>query len=131
MLTCLILGTKEERIFSGMKYRSDSLGTKLQDSGAGGKHVTIIPNICSNTKHAVPLPSRTTDAPVIQHAKEIIPALESHLAMPSRSIRVRLKRYHCLKANPLLDESKDLNVNGLSLIDALNKLFEWKKKFLI
>jgi len=34
------------------------------------------------------------------------------------------------ETNPLLDELKALDVNGLSPIEALNKLFEWQKKFL-
>jgi len=30
----------------------------------------------------------------------------------------------------LLDELKEIDVNALSPIEALNKLFEWQKKFL-
>ncbi len=33
------------------------------------------------------------------------------------------------ETNPLLDEIKGLDVNSLSPIEALNKLFEWQKKF--
>ena len=33
------------------------------------------------------------------------------------------------ETNPLLDEIKELDVNSLSPIEALNKLFEWQKKF--
>ena len=33
------------------------------------------------------------------------------------------------ETNPLLDELKDIDVNSLSPIEALNKLFEWQKKF--
>jgi DNA mismatch repair protein MutS len=32
--------------------------------------------------------------------------------------------------NPLLDDLKGLDINALSPIEALNKLYEWKKKFL-
>jgi DNA mismatch repair protein MutS len=34
------------------------------------------------------------------------------------------------ETNPLLEELKDLDVNDLSPIEALNKLYEWQKKFL-
>jgi DNA mismatch repair protein MutS len=34
------------------------------------------------------------------------------------------------ETSPLVDELKELDVNGLSPIEALNKLFEWQKKFL-
>jgi DNA mismatch repair protein MutS len=33
------------------------------------------------------------------------------------------------ETSPMLDELKDLDVNALSPIEALNKLFEWQKKF--
>jgi DNA mismatch repair protein MutS len=31
--------------------------------------------------------------------------------------------------NPLLDELKQVDVNSLSPIEALNKIYEWQKKF--
>jgi DNA mismatch repair protein MutS len=34
------------------------------------------------------------------------------------------------ETNPLLDELRGLDVNTLSPIEALNRLFEWRKKFL-
>jgi DNA mismatch repair protein MutS len=33
------------------------------------------------------------------------------------------------ETNPLLDELKGLDINSLSPIEALNKLFEWQKKY--
>ena len=33
------------------------------------------------------------------------------------------------ESSPLLDELKELDINSLSPIEALNKLFEWQKKF--
>jgi DNA mismatch repair protein MutS len=33
------------------------------------------------------------------------------------------------ETNPLLDELRTIDVNGLSPIEALNKLFEWQKKY--
>jgi DNA mismatch repair protein MutS len=34
------------------------------------------------------------------------------------------------ETNPLLDDLKRLDINALSPIEALNKLYEWKKRFL-
>ena len=33
------------------------------------------------------------------------------------------------ESSPLLDELKNVDANSLSPIEALNKLFEWQKKF--
>jgi DNA mismatch repair protein MutS len=33
------------------------------------------------------------------------------------------------ETSPLLDEIKSIDVNELSPIEALNKLFEWQKKY--
>jgi len=33
------------------------------------------------------------------------------------------------ETNPLLDELKDLDINTLSPIEALNKLYEWQRKY--
>jgi DNA mismatch repair protein MutS len=33
------------------------------------------------------------------------------------------------ETSPLLDELKSLDVNSLSPIEALNKLFEWQRKY--
>ncbi len=33
------------------------------------------------------------------------------------------------ETNPLMDELKELDMNALSPIEALNKLYEWQKKF--
>jgi DNA mismatch repair protein MutS len=33
------------------------------------------------------------------------------------------------ESSPLLDELKALDVNSLSPIEALNKLFEWQRKY--
>ena len=34
------------------------------------------------------------------------------------------------ETSPLLDELKSLDVNALSPIETLNKLFEWQRKYL-
>jgi len=33
------------------------------------------------------------------------------------------------ESSPLLEELKELDINSLSPIEALNKLFEWQRKF--
>jgi len=70
-------------------------------------------------------------APVIQRANEIMLALEKSSGKavkinPNAAQQVALFP----ETNPLLDELKELDVNGLSPIEALNKLFEWQRKFL-
>jgi DNA mismatch repair protein MutS len=70
-------------------------------------------------------------APVIQRANEIMLALEKSSGKavkinPNAAQQVALFP----ETNPLLDELKALDMNGLSPIEALNKLFEWQKKFL-
>jgi len=70
-------------------------------------------------------------APVIQRANEIMLALEKSSGKavkinPNAAQQVALFP----ETNPLLDELKELDVNGLSPIEALNKLFEWQKKFI-
>ena len=34
------------------------------------------------------------------------------------------------ESNPLVEELKNLDVNSLSPIEALNKMFEWQRKYL-
>jgi DNA mismatch repair protein MutS len=70
-------------------------------------------------------------SPVIQRATTILQQLESssgkavHLnpALPQQLTLFP-------ETNPLLDELKNLDMNTLSPIEALNKLYEWKRKFL-
>ncbi|GAB4433340.1 MAG: DNA mismatch repair protein MutS [Anaerolineales bacterium] len=70
-------------------------------------------------------------APVIQRANEIMHELEKSSGKavkinPNAAKQVALFP----ETNPLLDELQELDVNGLSPIEALNKLFEWQKKYL-
>ncbi|MFZ5922488.1 MAG: MutS-related protein [Chloroflexota bacterium] len=69
--------------------------------------------------------------PVIQRANEIMAALERSAGKAVR-INPQAARQVALfpETNPLLDELKQVDVNALSPIEALNKLFEWQKKFL-
>ncbi len=68
--------------------------------------------------------------PVIQRANEIMTELEK---TSGRVVAVKgfETRQIALfpETNPLLEEIKNLDINGLSPIEALNKLYEWKKRF--
>jgi DNA mismatch repair protein MutS len=68
--------------------------------------------------------------PVIQRAGEILVELEK-----SSGKAVQINPHAAQQAalfpdtSPLLDELKELDVNALSPIEALNKLFEWQRKY--
>lgn len=68
---------------------------------------------------------------VIQRAGEILRQLE---ATSGKAVRPPIQPPHQLalfpETNPLLEELKRLDINSLSPIEALNKLYEWKKTFL-
>ncbi len=68
--------------------------------------------------------------PVIQRANEIMAELEK---TSGRAVKINPHAAQQValfpETNPLLDEIKGLDVNALSPIEALNKLFEWQKKF--
>jgi DNA mismatch repair protein MutS len=68
---------------------------------------------------------------VVQRANEIMAQLEKssgHAVKINPQAAQQVALFP--ETNPLLDELKNLDVNGLSPIEALNKLFEWQKKFL-
>jgi DNA mismatch repair protein MutS len=69
-------------------------------------------------------------SPVIQRANEIMAELEK---TSGRAVKINPNSAQQAalfpETNPLLDEIKDLDVNSLSPIEALNKLFEWQKRF--
>ncbi len=69
-------------------------------------------------------------SPVIQRANEIMDQLEK---TSGRAVKIdpHAAQQAALfpETSPLLDEIKALDVNSLSPIEALNKLFEWQKKF--
>jgi DNA mismatch repair protein MutS len=69
--------------------------------------------------------------PVIQRANEIMVELEKSSGKAMR-INSQAAQQAALfpETSPLLDELSNVDVNSLSPIEALNKLFEWKKKFL-
>lgn len=69
--------------------------------------------------------------PVVQRASEILQQLE---ASSGTAVHINPTAAQQLtlfpETNPLLDELKGLDVNALSPIEALNKLYEWQRKFL-
>jgi DNA mismatch repair protein MutS len=69
--------------------------------------------------------------PVVQRAEEILQQLEKSSGKAVK-INPDMPRQMALfpETNPLLDEFKGLDINALSPIEALNKLYEWKKRFL-
>ena len=68
--------------------------------------------------------------PVVQRAGEILHQLETSSGKAVR-LNPDAPRQLALfpETNPLVDELKTLDVNTLSPIEALNKIFEWKKRF--
>ncbi len=69
-------------------------------------------------------------SPVIQRANEIMAELEK---TSGRAVKIdpHAAQQAMLfpESSPLLDELKELDINSLSPIEALNKLFEWQRKF--
>lgn len=69
-------------------------------------------------------------APVIQRANEIMAELEK---TSGRAVKIHPQAAQQAalfpETSPLLDELKELDVNALSPIEALNRLFEWQKRF--
>jgi DNA mismatch repair protein MutS len=69
-------------------------------------------------------------SPVIQRASEIMAELEK---TSGRAVKIdpHAAQQAMLfpESSPLLDELKSVDVNALSPIEALNKLFEWQRKF--
>jgi DNA mismatch repair protein MutS len=69
--------------------------------------------------------------PVVTRAGDIMAELEK---TTGRAVKINPQAAQQAalfpESSPLLDELKDLDVNGLSPIEALNKLFEWQRTFL-
>ncbi|MCC6500100.1 MAG: DNA mismatch repair protein MutS [Anaerolineales bacterium] len=69
-------------------------------------------------------------APVIQRASEIMAELEK---TSGRAVKINphAAQQAALfpESSPILDELKEIDVNSLSPIEALNKLFEWQRRF--
>jgi DNA mismatch repair protein MutS len=68
--------------------------------------------------------------PVIQRANEILEQLE---ASAGKAVKINPMAAQQMalfpQTNPMLDELKELDVNSLSPIEALNKIYEWQRKY--
>jgi len=69
--------------------------------------------------------------PVIQRASEMMEQLETSSGKTVK-IDPQMPRQMALfpETNPLLDELAKLDIISLSPLEALNKLYEWQKRFL-
>jgi DNA mismatch repair protein MutS len=68
--------------------------------------------------------------PVIQRAGEIMAELEKTSGRAVKINPVAAQQAALFpETNPLVQELKEVDINALSPIEALNKLFEWQKKF--
>ena len=69
--------------------------------------------------------------PVVQRAQEILQQLE---ATSGRAVKINPNAPKQIalfpETNPLLDELERIDINALSPMEALNKLYEWQRKFL-
>jgi DNA mismatch repair protein MutS len=69
--------------------------------------------------------------PVIQRANEILEELE---ASSGKAVKIdeTTSRQMALfpETNPMLDELRQLDIVTVTPLEALNKLFEWKKKYI-
>jgi DNA mismatch repair protein MutS len=68
--------------------------------------------------------------PVIQRANEILRQLEASSGKAVKINPLAAQQIQLFpETNPLLEEIRKLDVNALSPIEALNKLYEWQKKY--
>jgi DNA mismatch repair protein MutS len=69
--------------------------------------------------------------PVVQRASEILRQLESSSGKAVK-IAPNLPEQMMLfpETNPILKELNELDVNALSPIEALNRLYEWQRKYI-
>ena len=67
---------------------------------------------------------------MIQRTNEILAQLE---ASAGKAVKINPMAAQQMalfpETNPLIEELKELDVNSLSPIEALNKLYEWQKKY--
>jgi DNA mismatch repair protein MutS len=68
--------------------------------------------------------------PLIQRANEIITNLETTTGRTTETNQDKLQQLALFpETNPILDELKKMDVNAISPIEAITKLYEWKKRF--
>ena len=70
-------------------------------------------------------------APVVQRASEILSQLEATSGSAVKLDQAAPRQMAFFpETNPLLDELNALDINSISPIEALNRLYEWQSKFL-
>ena len=68
--------------------------------------------------------------PVINRAQEILAQFEATSDQSSDDPQVASKQLHLFsEADPLLEEIRALDLNNLSPLEALNRLYEWQQRF--
>ena len=68
--------------------------------------------------------------PVINRAQEILAQFEAAPDQASDDPQVATKQLHLFsEADPLLEEIRALDLNSLSPLEALNRLYEWQQRF--
>jgi DNA mismatch repair protein MutS len=68
--------------------------------------------------------------PVVQRAQEILQQLEASSGSAVKINPEAAKQIALFpETNPLVDELRKIDINALSPMEALNKLYEWQKKF--
>lgn len=69
-------------------------------------------------------------APVIQRAGEILRELENSSGTAFKSAPDDTRQMALFpESNPLIDEIRSLDLNAISPIEALNRIYEWKQKY--
>jgi DNA mismatch repair protein MutS len=69
--------------------------------------------------------------PVVQRAQEILMQLEASSGSAVRINPIAPKQAALFpETNPLLEELEKIDINAVSPMEALNKLYEWQRKFL-
>jgi len=68
--------------------------------------------------------------PVINRAQEILAQFEAASDQTSDDPQVATKQLHLFsEADPLLEEIRTLDLNSISPLEALNRLYEWQQRF--
>ncbi|HVN55530.1 MAG TPA: DNA mismatch repair protein MutS [Anaerolineaceae bacterium] len=69
--------------------------------------------------------------PVIQRAGEILRQLEASSGKAGKVNPMAAQQISLFpETNPLLDDLRELDINSISPIEALNKLYEWQRKYI-
>jgi DNA mismatch repair protein MutS len=68
---------------------------------------------------------------VVQRAQEILQQLEASSGSAVRIDPAAPQQIALFpETNPLLDELKEIDINALSPMEALNKLYEWQRRYI-